>query len=103
MIAFAGMVHQLAGLAPESFRSDLRACVDSLRTLTPDERDSFEVRRLRLAAAEDGESIRVLGKRTGNKLDAATTAILNGVDVDATLPTGRLIKIVRAERYQPAR
>jgi predicted Zn-dependent protease len=102
-IHFAGMVHQLAGLAPESFRSDLRACVDSLRTLTSEERESFEVRRLRLVAAQGGESIAVLGKRAGNKLDAATTAILNGVDVDATLPAGRLIKIVRAERYQPAR
>lgn len=101
-IAFAGMVHQLAGLAPESFRSDLRACVDSLRTLTSEERESFEVHRLRLVAAEEGESVRTLGARAGNKLDAATTAILNGVEPDATLSAGRLIKIVRAERYRPA-
>jgi predicted Zn-dependent protease len=99
-IAFDGRVHQLAGLGPESYRGEVRTCVESLRTLTPDERRSFEVRRLRVVAAEEGETIAALGKRAGNRLDAATTATLNGVAADERLPAGRAIKVVRVEPYR---
>ena len=100
-IASQGAVHQLVGIAPESLRSTMRATVESLRPLTETERSSFQVRRIRVVEAISGETVAQLSRRTGNTLDAATTAIINGLSPSRPLTDQQLVKIVRIEPYLP--
>ena len=79
----------------------MRRAVESLRALTPEERDSFTVDRLRVVEAQDGETLAALSKRTENILLPRVTGILNGLSPTVPLTTGQLVKIVRRTRYRP--
>jgi predicted Zn-dependent protease len=72
----------------------------SFRAITPEERDAIQVERLRVVPALPGEDLAALGRRTGNAWDPARTAVLNGLLPGATIPPGRLVKIVVSEPYR---
>jgi predicted Zn-dependent protease len=74
----------------------------SFRPLTPADRASILVRRLRLATARAGETLADFSQRTGNDWDAQRTAIANGLFASTRLEQGQLLKIAALEPYAPA-
>ena len=101
-VAMAGKTYQLIGLAPEKHRETLRNAALSLRPLTEVERGAVTGKRLRVAAARQGERLENLAARSGNVWSPAYTALVNGLNVEAVLDDGRLVKIVREERWTKA-
>ncbi len=104
-IAHDGRVYRLANLVqgPGAERALSRGEVfaRSFRPLTPADRASIRVRRLRLATARAGEGLAEFSRRTGNDWDAQRTAIANGLFASARLAQGQLLKISVVERYTP--
>ena len=99
-IAYSELIYQFAGIAPERYRTAVRETARSFRPLTADELASIRETRLRIVSARTGETLPQLSKRTGNKWDPKTTAVINGVKVDRPLKGGQLIKIGVPQRYR---
>ena len=87
------------GLGVDEYRDQLRDAVLSLRGLSIEERDSIYSDRIRIAEAEENESLTELSSRSDNLWDDEMTAVMNGLSVDADLEEGDLIKVVRRDRY----
>jgi predicted Zn-dependent protease len=106
-IAYQGNVYRLATLVqgPGAERALSRGdvFVRSFRPLTPADRASIRVHRLRLATARAGEGLAEFSRRTGNDWDAQRTAIANGLFASARLEQGQLLKIAVVEPYVTAR
>ena len=96
-VTMAERTYQLIGLAPEQHRQTLRNAALTLRPLTEAERGSVTGKRLRIVAARRGERLEDLAARSGNAWSPAYTALANGLDVEATLADGKLVKIARLE------
>jgi predicted Zn-dependent protease len=94
------LIYQFAGIAPERYRAKIRETALSFRPLTADELASIRETRLRIVSARTGETLAQLSKRTRNKWDPKTTAVINGVKVDQPLKEGQLIKIGVPQRYR---
>jgi predicted Zn-dependent protease len=104
-VAIDGYVFQLAGVGPVMARKTLgpifAGSARSFHRLTPAERKEVTEDRLRVATAEQGENLEQLAARTESRWDAKQLAIANGLADDAVLEAGQLLKITRAEPYQP--
>ena len=96
-VTMAGKTYQLIGLAPEKHREALKNAALSLRPLTDVERRSVTGKRLRIATARPGERLENLSARTGNVWTPAYTALVNGLDAEADLKDGQLVKIAHVE------
>jgi len=105
-IAHGGRVYWLSNLVqgPGAERALARGDVfaRSFRPLTPADRASIRVRRLRLATAHAGESLADFSHRAGNDWDTQLTAIANGLFASARLSEGQLLKIAVIEPYAPS-
>ncbi|MAE67792.1 MAG: hypothetical protein CMJ18_26350 [Phycisphaeraceae bacterium] len=87
---------------PGHDRSDaIGRAIDSFRPLTPEQRNGFTVERLRVATANEGESLLELGTRVDNTWGHDQLTALNGLDENVAFRAGQQIKYVRAERYAP--
>jgi predicted Zn-dependent protease len=100
-VPFRGVIHQLLGMATEAERPRIRRTVESLRALSPIERRSFDVLRIRVVEAAAGEKLAELALRTRSAATAPLLAVINGIDAATRLEAGQLIKIVRRETYLP--
>jgi predicted Zn-dependent protease len=98
-VAMGGRTCELIGLAPEKHRESLKNAALSLRPLTDVERGSVTGKRLRIAAARQGERLENLSARSGNVWSPAYTALVNGLDAEAALDGESLVKIAREERW----
>jgi predicted Zn-dependent protease len=87
----------LIGLAPEQLRETLKDAAHTLRPITESERRMVTGKRLRIVAAHRGERLENLGARSGNAWSPVYTALANGLDAEATLSEGQLVKIARVE------
>jgi len=96
-VTMAENTYQLIGLAPEELRETLRDAALTLRPITESERSMVTGKRLRIVAAHRGERLENLGARSGNAWSPAYTALANGLDAEATLSEGQLVKIARVE------
>jgi predicted Zn-dependent protease len=96
-VAMGGKTYQLIGLSPEKHREELRNAALSLRPLTDVERSAVTGKRLRIVTAREGERLENLSARAGNAWSPAYTALVNGLNVDAVLRDGQLVKIARVE------
>jgi len=96
-VTMAEKNYQLIGLAPEQYRETLRNAALTLRPLTEAERGAVNGKRLRIVAARGSERLEVLGARSGNAWSPAYTALANGLEVEAPLSEGQLVKITRLE------
>jgi predicted Zn-dependent protease len=96
-VALGGRVYRLTAASRPSaaakYAERAARMVRSLRPLTPEERASIMVDRLRLARAVQGESIAEFSTRTKNVYDVHRTAIANDLEVGARLDAGQLLKI----------
>ena len=105
-IAYNGRIYQLNAAAPSGVGTNFIGLANntarSFRPLTAEERNSFKILRLRLVPAQGGESIAALSERSGNALPIPWTAIINGQGSSQPLAQGQVVKIARAEPYQPS-
>jgi predicted Zn-dependent protease len=99
-VTMAETTYQLIGLAPARHREALRNAALSLRPMTEVERSAVTGKRLRIVAARPGERLENLSARSGNVWSPAYTALVNGLEVEASLDAGRLVKIAREERWR---
>jgi predicted Zn-dependent protease len=100
-VAMGGKTYQMIGLSPETHREALRNAALSLRPLTDVERGAVTGKRLRIVAAREGERLENLSARSGNAWTPAYTALVNGLDAEADLKVGQLVKIARLEPVGP--
>ncbi len=98
-VASPRLTFQLIGAGTDEYRDALRDTAMSLRNLTPEEATSIVGYRVRIAAAQAGETLTELSAREDNVWSAELTAAANGLPVDAVLEQGALIKILRREPY----
>ena len=98
-VAMAGRTFKLIGLAPEKHREALRNAALTLRPLTEVERGAVTGKRLRIVTARRGERLENLAARAGNVWSPTYTALVNGLNVEADLQEGQLVKIAREERW----
>jgi predicted Zn-dependent protease len=96
-VTMAENTYQLIGLAPEQLRETLRDAAHTLRPITESERRTVTGKRLRIVAAHRGERLENLGARSGNAWSPVYTTLANGLDAEATLSEGQLVKIARVE------
>ena len=96
-VAMGEKTYQLIGLAPEKHRETLRNAALTLRPLTDVERGAVTGKRLRVVAARPDERLETLAARAGNAWSPAYTALVNGLETEAALKNGQLVKIVRLE------
>ncbi len=105
-VALGSRVYRLSAasrpIVSEKYSGRAAQMVRSLRALTPEERASVTVNRLRLARAKQGETIAEFSARTLNVYDVHRTAIANDLEVGARLAQGQLLKIGVSGPYRAA-
>jgi predicted Zn-dependent protease len=105
-VALGGKIYELSAatvpIMTEKYADRAKQMVRSLRPLTPEERASITVDRLRLAKAKAGETIAEFSTRTHNVYDVHRTAIANDIEVSARLKDGQLLKLGVRGPYKPA-
>jgi predicted Zn-dependent protease len=105
-IAYQGTIFRLIGLTVSSssgrYAGIFRSVARSFRPLTPRERESIHETRLRIVEARDGESLREISDRTGNRWNVQETAVMNDLFADAPLREAQRVKIAVSERYESA-
>jgi predicted Zn-dependent protease len=103
-IALGGSIYQLTGVVDKGYTDAHRASfgkvVHSFRRLTPAERDGIREMRLRVAAARDAEGIAGFGSRAGNAWSVDQTAVANGLQDNARLSDGQLLKVAVKQPYR---
>jgi predicted Zn-dependent protease len=102
-IAHGGLVYLISGVVPRDYGDAHRAVfgrvVESFRPLTPEERQTIRVHRLRLRRAGAGESLEAFGARVGNAWSPERTAVLNQLDPGAALAEGQWLEVAIPEPY----
>ncbi len=102
-IAYDGYIYRIAAAARSgSARQYLgrgRAMARSFRALTPEERASIQVDRLRVVRARGGETLTDLIARAGASWDVQRLAIGNGISPTQRLEAGQLVKVALRESY----
>lgn len=102
-IAHDGRIYRISGGSSrrhfEPLRPTFVAAAESFHVLDQTERNEILQDTLRVATAEPGEDLAALGKRTGNRWSVEATAVANGLEIEAPLVPGSLIKIAVGEPY----
>ncbi len=105
-IAYQGTIYRLIGITVSTssarYAGIFRSVARSFRPLTPRERESIDETRLRIVEARDGESLREISLRTGNRWNVQETAVMNDFFADIPLRAAQLVKIAVSERYEGA-
>ena len=106
-IAHGGSIYRISATTSvygaARYAGRARAMTMSFRPLMPEERDAFQVERMRIVEARADDDLLALSRRHGNAWDVDRTAVLNGVLPSARFEAGERVKIVVAEPYRPAR
>ncbi|SVA44894.1 uncharacterized protein METZ01_LOCUS97748, partial [marine metagenome] len=87
------------GLGTDEYCDQLENAAFSLRELSLGERGSIYSDRIRIAAAQENESLTELSSRSGNLWGNEMTAVMNGLSTDVVLEQGALIKVLRRGLY----
>jgi predicted Zn-dependent protease len=98
-VGHRGVTYRLVAVATSSNLAAVRGVVESFHDLTPAERASIKVTRLRIAQVLPSETLADVSRRMNNQWDVKTTAVMNGVDENAPLRAGQRIKVARTEAY----
>jgi predicted Zn-dependent protease len=105
-VAHANRVFRITGVTPASrettYRPAFREATATFRPLAAAERGGFRETRLRLVAADEGETLGALVARAGvTGWSLPMIAVANDIDATARLRRGQLVKVPRAEPYRP--
>jgi len=94
-------LYKITAMANEDERKSLLKIAKSIRTLSPEEKESIMVKYIKVVVANEGETFEDLSKRTSNKIKPGLTAIINDYkDETDKLTAGTEIKIVSEKAYQ---
>jgi predicted Zn-dependent protease len=92
-------IWRMVGMAPaaaaDRYFGPILLSMRSFAPLSDANRARIRIDRLEVVLARAGEDVVALGERTDNRLDPASTALLNGMLGNETLSGGELMKIVR--------
>ena len=103
--AHGGRIYRLQGVVGEAGFERMAVRFDqiaaSFRPLTPEERTSFRIRRLRIIAAREGERFEALLARSRNVERLDQIALANALDVGDRLSAGQRVKVVVEQPYAP--
>jgi predicted Zn-dependent protease len=98
-------VYQIAGTTRESewsrYEGAISRTVESVRPLRADDRRRIHEARLRVAAAQRGETLKTLLERVGSAWSPERAAAANGIATHAALQPGQTLKVARWEDYVP--
>jgi predicted Zn-dependent protease len=94
-----GITYRLLAIATSSTLPTVRDVVESFHDLTPAERTSIKVTRLRIAQARPGETLTDVSRRMDNQWDVKTTAVMNAIAENAPLRPGQRIKVAQTQAY----
>jgi predicted Zn-dependent protease len=83
------------------YRAVFQNTAESFRALRNEERTGITELRLRSVAAQSGESLPSLVRRSNDYWSLDETAIVNGLRGDARMSSGQLIKITVQQAYRP--
>ena len=104
-VPYGGSTWRIMGVTParaaERYLGRTLSTARSFRPLTPEERNSLTVTRLRLATARPDEDLTALGRRTGSAWDPSHAAVYNGIFVNHRFAGGERVKIASVTPYVP--
>jgi len=92
---------QMVAISREAFQQQLRDTVFSLRPLSAADKERVAALRLRLAAPAAGETLDSFSVRVGNRWSPDMFRAVNGLQPQASLKAGQVVKVGRVERYTP--
>jgi predicted Zn-dependent protease len=105
-IAYDGLVYLITALTPSSSKKKYVGRANnvarSFHSLTLDERESVGILRMRVVAAEEGDTIEGLSRRYAAGVSPNLVAVVNDLYVDEALANGQLVKVAVAEPYVPS-
>lgn len=93
------ILFNVMGVSYPNHSESISGIVYSLRQLTNDEKAEISGLKIRLAVANDGESLQDLSARTKNTWDVKTTLVKNDLDPNDKIETGQVLKITVEEPY----
>lgn len=93
------MMFNVMGVSYSNHTESVSAIVNSMRNLSDDEKSEITGLRIRVAMAQNSETIEELSLRTNNLWDLETTALMNDVEPNAMLKEGQVLKIAVEETY----
>ncbi len=103
LVGYGGHVYSVVGQCAERnagrYAPIFLRTAESFRALRSSQRDPIRESRLRVRAAQAGETPAALAKRTGSSWSAARLAVANGVGEGVALESGRPVKVAVPERY----
>jgi len=93
------MVFNVMGVSYSNHTESVTAIANSMRKLSDAEKTGISGLKIRVAIAQNGETIEELSTRTTNVWDVKTTTLMNDVEPNAMLKEGQVLKIGVEERY----
>lgn len=93
------VMFNVMGVSYTNHTESVTAIVNSMRKLTDEEKSGITGLKIRVAIAQNGETIEKLSSRTNNTWDAELTALMNGLEPNTVLKQGQVIKISVEEPY----
>jgi len=93
------VLFNMMGVSYVSQTETVSAVANSIRNLTEDQKSEIAGLKLRVATAQEGETIDILSSRTNNYWDVETTALKNGLETNVVLKEGQVLKIAVEEPY----
>jgi len=93
------MMFNVMGVSYSNHTESVTAIVNSMRNLSDAEKSGITGFKIRVAMAQNSETIENLSLRTNNLWDLETTALMNDVEPNAMLKEGQVLKIAVEETY----
>jgi predicted Zn-dependent protease len=101
--AYRGRIYQVIGAMPGPLyieaENTFLDIAKSFRPMTEAERNQIIERRLRIAKARKGETLRTLLERTNAAVSPAQAAVMNDMEMDTPLRSGQLVKIIEEQVF----
>ena len=100
---YRGRIYQVIGAMPAPVyveaENTFLDIAKSFRPMTEAERNQIIERRLRIAKARKGETLRTLLERTNAAVSPAQAAVMNDMEMDTPLRSGQLVKIIEEQVF----
>jgi predicted Zn-dependent protease len=93
------MMFNVMGVSYSNHTESVTAIVNSMRKLSDAEKSGITGLKIRVAKAQNGETIEELSSRTNNSWDVKTTALMNDIDSTTFLKEVQVLKIAVEESY----
>jgi predicted Zn-dependent protease len=99
-VKMGGHMFKLIGLGPRSLEPALKKAAQSLSPLTSAQRNSIDVRKVRIVNSKKNETLAELNKRMNSVVKPVVTSLINGLEEDFIFDDKKAVKIVIREKYK---